>query len=48
MLWIHDLDDAKTLLLATSSLDGCLSLWNFSLTSSSLGVKQKLVISLTF
>lgn len=39
--WVNDVDAAKTLLLATSSLDGCLNMWNFSFPSSTITLKEK-------
>ncbi|XP_071051464.1 cytoplasmic dynein 2 intermediate chain 2-like isoform X1 [Onthophagus taurus] len=36
--WISDLDDPKIVILASSSLDGCLCLWNFN---SELEIKHK-------
>lgn len=42
MSWIIGTDTAKTVLLATSSLDGYINLWNFCITSSSLlSIKHK-------
>lgn len=40
--WVNDVAVSKTLLLATSSLDGCLNMWNFSFASSSLTLKETL------
>lgn len=39
--WIHDIDQAKTVILGSSSLDGFLNLWSFNASSSTLFVKQK-------
>ncbi|KAG5873372.1 hypothetical protein JTB14_022975 [Gonioctena quinquepunctata] len=39
--WIHDVDFAKSLLIATSSTDGLLKLWNFNLNSPNLNLKVR-------
>lgn len=41
MAWINDMDIAKTPLLATSSLDGCLNLWNFDPADAIIKLKHK-------
>ncbi|KAI4457916.1 dynein intermediate chain [Holotrichia oblita] len=41
MDWINDMDIAKTPLLATSSLDGCLTLWNFDPADAIIKLKHK-------
>ncbi|KAJ8943703.1 hypothetical protein NQ314_009676, partial [Rhamnusium bicolor] len=39
--WVNDVYSAKTILLATSSTDGLLKLWNFNLANASLSIKAK-------
>ncbi|GJQ88153.1 hypothetical protein Trydic_g13155 [Trypoxylus dichotomus] len=41
LAWINDMDTAKTPLLATSSLDGYLCLWNFDPVDESIRLKHK-------
>jgi WD40 repeat protein len=42
--WVADINSAKNLLLASSSLDGLLSLWNFNHNDSTLIIKERLVL----
>nr|XP_023021351.1 WD repeat-containing protein 34-like [Leptinotarsa decemlineata] len=39
--WVNDVDFAKNLLIATSSTDGLLKLWNFNITSPNLLLKVR-------
>ncbi|XP_064212357.1 cytoplasmic dynein 2 intermediate chain 2 isoform X1 [Tribolium castaneum] len=39
--WIIDINSAKNVLLASSGLDGLLSIWNFSLNESALTIKER-------
>lgn len=39
--WIIDINSPKKVLLASSSLDGYLILWNFNLMGSSLIMKER-------
>ncbi|KAF5290878.1 hypothetical protein FQA39_LY14558 [Lamprigera yunnana] len=41
MSWIYDVDATKTILLATSGIDGCLNIWNFNLPLSFLSIKVR-------
>ncbi|XP_068909123.1 NADH-ubiquinone oxidoreductase 49 kDa subunit-like isoform X2 [Tenebrio molitor] len=42
--WVADINSAKNLLLASSSLDGLLSLWNFNHNDSTLIIKESLIL----
>ncbi|KAF5270375.1 hypothetical protein FQR65_LT05563 [Abscondita terminalis] len=41
MSWIYDIDSAKTILLASCSIDGLLNVWNFNLHLSLLSIKVR-------